>query len=113
MYCSPPGSSVHGILQARILEWVAISSSRGIFLTQGSNLLLLNVFCIGRWVLYKCHLGSPAYLKNSLLDDILKFYSCCSPNPNDRDAEMGPMVPNAWSEIIIKTQRSSAVKEHV
>ena len=29
MDCSPPVSSVHGILQARILEWVAISSSRG------------------------------------------------------------------------------------
>ena len=29
MDCSPPGSSVHGILQARRLEWVAISSSRG------------------------------------------------------------------------------------
>ena len=29
MDCSPPGSSVHGILQARILEWVAISYSRG------------------------------------------------------------------------------------
>ena len=28
MYCSPPGSSVYGILQARILEWVAIPSSR-------------------------------------------------------------------------------------
>ena len=27
--CSPPGFSVHGILQARILEWVAISFSRG------------------------------------------------------------------------------------
>ena len=27
--CSPPGSSVHGILQARILEWVAMPSSRG------------------------------------------------------------------------------------
>ena len=26
---SPPGSSVHAILQARILEWVAISFSRG------------------------------------------------------------------------------------
>ena len=26
---SPPGSSVHGIFQARILEWVAISYSRG------------------------------------------------------------------------------------
>ena len=29
MDCSPPGSSNHGILQARILEWVAISFSRG------------------------------------------------------------------------------------
>ena len=27
--CSPPGSSVHGILQVRILEWVTISFSRG------------------------------------------------------------------------------------
>ena len=27
--CSPPGSSVHGILQARIVEWVAMPSSRG------------------------------------------------------------------------------------
>ena len=27
--CSPPDSSVHGILQARILEWVAMSFSRG------------------------------------------------------------------------------------
>ena len=27
--CNPPGSSVHGILQARILEWVAMPSSRG------------------------------------------------------------------------------------
>ena len=29
MDCSLPGSSVHGILQERTLEWVAISSSRG------------------------------------------------------------------------------------
>ena len=28
MDCSPPGSSVHGIFQARILEWVAISFSK-------------------------------------------------------------------------------------
>ena len=34
---SLPGSSVLGIPQARILEWVAIFSSRGIFPTQGSN----------------------------------------------------------------------------
>ena len=30
MDCSPPGSSVHGILQARILEWVAMPSSRSL-----------------------------------------------------------------------------------
>ena len=30
MDCSLPGSSVHGILQARILEWVAIPFSRGV-----------------------------------------------------------------------------------
>ena len=29
MDCSPPGSSVHGILQARTVEWVAMPSSRG------------------------------------------------------------------------------------
>ena len=35
--CSLPGSSIHGILQARILKWVAISFSKGIFLTQRSS----------------------------------------------------------------------------
>ena len=38
---TPPGSSVHGILQARILEWVAIPLLQGIFPTQGSNPALL------------------------------------------------------------------------
>ena len=48
MDCSPPGSSVHGIFQARILEWVAISSSRGYFRPRDST----HVSCIGRRVLY-------------------------------------------------------------
>ena len=43
MNCSPSGFSVHGISQARILEWVAISFSRGFFPTQGSNLHLLTL----------------------------------------------------------------------
>ena len=42
MDCSPPGSSVHGISQARILEWVAIFFFQGIFPTQGSNSCLLH-----------------------------------------------------------------------
>ena len=41
MDCSPPGSSVQGILQARILEWVAIFLLQGIFLTQELNQDLL------------------------------------------------------------------------
>ena len=42
MYYSLPGSPVHGILQARILEWVASGNAllQEIFLTQGSNLSL-------------------------------------------------------------------------
>ena len=44
MDCGPPGSSVHGLLQARILDRTAISLSRGIFLTQGSNPGLLHLF---------------------------------------------------------------------
>ena len=39
--CSPPGSSVHGIVQARILAWVAVYLLQGISLTQGSSLHLL------------------------------------------------------------------------
>ena len=47
MDCSLPGSSVRGISQARILEWVAISSSRGSSPpTQGSNSYLL---CLLHW----------------------------------------------------------------
>ena len=53
--CSPmdskPGSSVHGILQARILKWVAIASSRGSSPPRVQTHLSY-VSCIGRWVLY-------------------------------------------------------------
>ena len=46
--CSPRGPSVHGILQARILEWVAIFSSRGS--SQARN--RAQVSCTGRRILY-------------------------------------------------------------
>ena len=39
--CSPPGSSVHGILQARILEWIAITFSKGSSSFEGLNPHLL------------------------------------------------------------------------
>ena len=57
MNCSPPGSSVHGILQARILEWVATPSSRGSFPPR--DRIRVYVSCICRRVFYhQRHLGS-------------------------------------------------------
>ena len=49
--CTPPGPSVYRILQARILEWVAISSSRGSFQPQNRTRISY-VSSIGRQVLY-------------------------------------------------------------
>ena len=63
--CSLPGSSVHGILQARILEWVAMPSSRGSSQPRDQA----RVSCISyidRQVLYhQCHLGSPTSIGES------------------------------------------------
>ena len=46
--CSLPGSSVHGIFQPRMLEWVAISFSRGSSWPRDWTW----VSCLGRWILY-------------------------------------------------------------
>ena len=60
MDCSPPGSSVHGILQASILEWVAMpfsrgsSKSQGIFQTPGDR----------TWILLTYHLSHQRSPKN-------------------------------------------------
>ena len=55
---SPPGSSVHGISQARILEGVAISSSGGIFLIQGLNRGLLPLLHCRQILYHLSHQGS-------------------------------------------------------
>ena len=57
-FCDPmnrnlPGSFVHEILQAGILEWMAISSSRGSLLPRDQTCISY-VSCIGRWILYHC-----------------------------------------------------------
>ena len=46
--CSLPGSSIHGILQARVLEWVAISFSRGSSQPRDQT----RISCVGRQILY-------------------------------------------------------------
>ena len=51
MDCSPPGSSVPGILQARMLERVAVPSSKGPSRSRDQTCVSY-VSCIGRQVLY-------------------------------------------------------------
>ena len=56
MDCNLPGSSVHGVLQARILEWVVMPSSRGSSPPRDWTHSLLHF----RWILYPLrHFGSP------------------------------------------------------
>ena len=60
MDCSPPGSSVHGILQARMLEWVALPSSRGSSQPRDQTQVLYY-----RQILYcLSHQGSPCTLSS-------------------------------------------------
>ena len=56
MDCSPPGSSVDGILQARILEWIAMPFSRGSSQPRGQTCISY-VSCIGRWVLCQTNIS--------------------------------------------------------
>ena len=49
--CCPPGSSVHGIFPARIMEWIAISSSRGSTWPKDWSCVSC-ISCIGRRILY-------------------------------------------------------------
>ena len=69
--CSPPGSSVHGTLQARILEWAAIAYSRGSSGPRDQT----HVSCIssiGRWILYHC----ATWEALPPLTDVLKQHFC-------------------------------------
>ena len=73
MNCGPPGSSVHGISQAKILEWVAISFSRESSQARDQT----QVYCIAssllhcRWILYQLsQQGSPLRLGIELLSQI-------------------------------------------
>ena len=82
---SPPGSSVHGILQARILEWIAIPS---IFLTPGWNLRLL---CLLYWQVGSfplSHLGSATYFL---------YFSLFPSTPGEIVSGMSHILIQSWS----------------
>ena len=60
---SPPGSSLLGIFQARVLEWGAISSSRGSSQPKDQT----RVFCVDRWIFYSWVTWEVAYVNPKLL----------------------------------------------
>ena len=73
--CSPPGSSVHGMSKARILEWVAMPSSRGSSQSRDRT----HISCIGRWVLYpwatmKCSWYPLSVLQQNTISLLTKLY---------------------------------------
>ena len=68
--CSPPGSSVHGILQARILEWVSLH--QGIFPTRDQTHVSY-VSCLGRCVLYHCATWKAPYSSKSRDRSVIKI----------------------------------------
>ena len=102
MDCSLPGSSgVHRILHARILEWVAILFSRGIFLTQGLNPGLLHC----RQILYHLsHQGSPIRQKQRSSGER-------NGNPFQYSCLENPMDGGAWQAIVHGVAKESDMTE--
>ena len=76
MDCSPPGSSVHGISQARALEGFAISISKGSSQPRGRTRISC-VCCTGRRILYHCTTWETA--KDSHQQFLLSFCACAWP----------------------------------
>ena len=69
--CSPEGSSVHGILRARILDWLAMPFSRGSSWPRDQTLVSF-ISCIGRWVLYHWrHLGSLVSISTDFAPNLI------------------------------------------
>ena len=69
--CSHSGSSIYGISQARILEWVAISYSKGSSWPSNWTCLCC-VSCIGRQILHHCTTWGSVQFSGSVVSDSLQ-----------------------------------------
>ena len=96
-FCGPVDCfSVHGILQARILEWVAISSFRGssqpVYRT-----LVSYISCIGRWILYHEPPGKPIIFHRVLYSPfVTNKHEGCSKSPF------------TWIQVVINVRQISS-----
>jgi len=107
MDCSPPGSSVHATLQARILEQVAISFSRGSSGPRDQTIVSC-IVCIGRWLLYHCATWEAVQF-------ILapgNFFCMCSPVLKISRIDISPFF-EADSLMSLYIERASLVAQTV
>ena len=84
VYCSPPGSSVHGILQAIMLEWMVMPFSRGSSQPRDRSCVSF-VSCIAGKFFTNC--ATPGASSESFLNPTSTRFSCfpseCHPNVHD------------------------------
>ena len=121
MDCSPPGSSVHGILQARMLEWEAIPTSRGSSWPRDWThweWLNLVLFCSGSRLQWSnwlgCHhLKTWLELENIILSSSLRWlsawslhFSPCEPFHQDAQDRAAGFSQNEWSEKVKRETRT-------
>ena len=126
MDCSTPGSSVHGVSQARILEWVFCLLLQGIFLTQWLNLGLLHCRQILYHLMFIRQTNYSFIVKrvNNCLDDKTSGHLCFVVNNSVYfskrcwrfhglmlsvlDPDVGPCSLEVWAlvSILLPTHRS-------
>jgi len=100
--CSPLSSSVHGILQAGILEWVAISSSRES--SQPRDWTRVSyVSCIGRQVFYD-------YCRLSAVQSLSRVRLC---NHMNCSKQASVSITNSWSSARIMSIESVMPSSHL
>ena len=101
MDCSPPGFSGHGISQARLLQWVSISFSRGSSWLKDQTC----ISCIGRQILYHWDIRE---LHPFIVDFHNKFTSCWCKVQCECDFHavlQGPRIPLSCSSTPLFPQR--------
>ena len=103
MDCSPAGSSVHGIFQARILEWVAIPFSRGS--SQPRNQTCIVGGSITAWATKEAQLCSQAFtwVRSITVESEHRFPSSLhAPPPASREGECGQKQPDQRQRLQVQ-----------
>ena len=104
MDCSPPGSSVCGIFQARILAWVAISLSRGSSQPRDGT----SISCIGRQILYRWTTWEAHLF-------VYRYIGVCCPEPFGHSETEHEVVASSgsthkwWSSPVCQYSLSTSV----